>query len=177
MNSLLGCKADLLCFDKLDKLTFPHFLCTLRVPPLGSMGACSWSCCCQVFSRENFHAFTKCSIDAYLTWELPGDFRSKRRFLRLEYSENRKLVSPIKRYPHRWNIGTNDQNFTKKVRRRNGKKTMTMFHTMDTINELHLRKCSTQTCTNRKKKDGSYTYMKCKKCLGFTNSGGKAHTD
>jgi hypothetical protein len=74
-------------------------------------------------------------------------------------------------------FGTNDQNFTKKVRRRNGKKTMTMFHTMDTINELHLRKCSTQTCTNRKKKDGSYTYMKCKKCLGFTNSGGKAHTD
>ena len=35
-----------------DKLTFPLFLCTLRVPPSGSMGACSWSlnkcdsCCC-----------------------------------------------------------------------------------------------------------------------------------
>ena len=27
----------------LDKLTFPLFLCTLRVPPSGSMGACSWS--------------------------------------------------------------------------------------------------------------------------------------
>ena len=43
-----------------DKLTFPLFLCTLRVPPSGSMGACSWSlnecdsCRCQVFSRENF---------------------------------------------------------------------------------------------------------------------------
>ena len=43
-----------------DKLTFPLFLCTLRVPPSGSMGACSWSlhecdsCCCQFFSRGNF---------------------------------------------------------------------------------------------------------------------------
>ena len=43
-----------------DKLTFPLFLCTLRVLPSGSMGACSWSldkcdsCRCQVFSRENF---------------------------------------------------------------------------------------------------------------------------
>ncbi len=45
-----------------DKLTFPLFLCTLRVPPSGSLGACSWSltlnecdsCCCQFFSRENF---------------------------------------------------------------------------------------------------------------------------
>jgi|LakMenE29Apr09ns_1017244.scaffolds.fasta_scaffold04632_1 hypothetical protein len=43
-----------------DKLTYPLFRCTLRVPPLGSMGACSWSlnecdsCCCQVISRENF---------------------------------------------------------------------------------------------------------------------------
>jgi hypothetical protein len=43
----------------LDTLTFPLFLCTLRVLPSGSMGACSWSlnkcdsCCCQVFSREN----------------------------------------------------------------------------------------------------------------------------
>ena len=26
-------------------------------------------------------------IDAYLKWELLGDFRSKRRFLRLEYSD------------------------------------------------------------------------------------------
>jgi hypothetical protein len=25
-----------------NKLTFPLFLCTLRVPPSGSMGACSW---------------------------------------------------------------------------------------------------------------------------------------
>ena len=43
-----------------DKLTFPLFLSTLRLPPSGSMGACSWSlnecdsCCCQVISREIF---------------------------------------------------------------------------------------------------------------------------
>ena len=43
-----------------DKLTFPLFLCTLRVPPSGSMGACSWSlnecdsCWCQFFSGKIF---------------------------------------------------------------------------------------------------------------------------
>ena len=60
-------------------------------------------------------------------------------------------------------FGTNDLNFTKKVRRRNGKKVMTKFHPMETINELHLQKCSTQTCTN--KKMGSY--MNCISCLGY----------
>jgi hypothetical protein len=35
-------------------------------------------------------------------------------------------------------FGTNDLNFTKKVRRRNGKRVTTKFHTMETINELQL---------------------------------------
>jgi hypothetical protein len=39
-------------------------------------------------------------------------------------------------------FGTNDLNFSKKVRRRNGKMVMMKFHTMETIDELHLRKCS-----------------------------------
>ena len=66
-------------------------------------------------------------------------------------------------------VGTNDQNFTKKVRRRNGKRVTTKFHTMETIDELHLQKCSTQTCTNQKLSP----FMNCYTCLG----GGKAHTD
>jgi hypothetical protein len=45
-------------------------------------------------------------------------------------------------------FGTNDQTFTKKVRRRNGKRSVMKFHTMETINELHLQKCATQTCIN-----------------------------
>jgi len=47
-------------------------------------------------------------------------------------------------------FGTNDQTFTKNVRRRNGKKVTTKFHTMETINELKLQKCATQSCTNKK---------------------------
>jgi hypothetical protein len=53
-------------------------------------------------------------------------------------------------------FGTNDLNFTKKVRRRNGKK-------METIDELHLRKCSTKTCTNKKMR----SYTNCNSCLGY----------
>jgi hypothetical protein len=48
-------------------------------------------------------------------------------------------------------FGTNDQTFTKKIRRRNGKRTMMKFHTMESINELQLKKCATQSCTNKKK--------------------------
>jgi hypothetical protein len=70
-------------------------------------------------------------------------------------------------------FGTNDLNFTKKVRRRNGKRVTRKFHTMETIDELHLRKCSTQTCTNQKWSH----YMNCYKCLIYSKSGGKAHTD
>ena len=53
---------------------------------------------------------------------------------------------------------------TKKVRRRNGKMIWTKFHTMETIDELHLRKCSTKTCTNEKK----HSYMNCNSCLGYS---------
>jgi len=60
-------------------------------------------------------------------------------------------------------FGTKDLNFTKKVRRRNGKRSMTQFHTMEAIDELYLRKCSTKTCTNRKMR----SYMFCKTCLGY----------
>jgi hypothetical protein len=60
-------------------------------------------------------------------------------------------------------FGTIDLNFTKKVRRGNGKRFTTKFQTMETINALHLRKCSTQTCTNKKK----CSYKKCNSCLGF----------
>ena len=61
-------------------------------------------------------------------------------------------------------FGTNDLNFTKKVRRRNGKMIRTKFHTMETIDELHLRKCSTKTCTNKNKR----SYMNCTTCLGYS---------
>jgi hypothetical protein len=60
-------------------------------------------------------------------------------------------------------FGTNDLNFRKSVKRRNGKRTMMKFHTMEAINELYLRKCSTKTCTNRKK----CPYMICNTCLGY----------
>jgi len=60
-------------------------------------------------------------------------------------------------------FGTNDLNFTKRVKRRNGKSATTKFHTMETINELHLKKCATQTCINNKKG----RYEKCHKCLGY----------
>jgi hypothetical protein len=60
-------------------------------------------------------------------------------------------------------FGTNDLTFRKKVRRRNGKRTTTQFHTMEAIDELYLRKCSTKTCTNRKCRP----YMICKTCLGY----------
>jgi hypothetical protein len=49
---------SLFSVDSLGQQTHSLFLCTRRVPPLGSMWACSWSlnkcdsCCCQVFSRE-----------------------------------------------------------------------------------------------------------------------------
>ncbi len=61
-------------------------------------------------------------------------------------------------------FGTNDLNFRKKVMRRNGKKTMAQFHTMEIINELHLRKCATNTCINKKKA----RQEKCKKCFGYS---------
>jgi hypothetical protein len=60
-------------------------------------------------------------------------------------------------------FGTNDLNFRKSVKRRNGKRTMMKFHTMEAIDELYLRKCSTKTCTNKKCR----TYMLCKTCLGY----------
>ena len=60
-------------------------------------------------------------------------------------------------------FGINDLNFSKKVRRRNGKMVMTKFHTMETIDELHLRKCSTQTCTNQNYSPN----MNCYTCLGY----------
>jgi hypothetical protein len=60
-------------------------------------------------------------------------------------------------------FGTNDLNFRKKVERRNGKRTMTQFHTMEAIDELYLRKCSLKTCTNRK----MCSYMFCQSCLGY----------
>jgi hypothetical protein len=60
-------------------------------------------------------------------------------------------------------FGTNDLTFRKKVMRRNGKRVMTKFHTMEAIDEDYLRKCSTKTCTNRK----SHSYMNCKTCLGW----------
>ena len=44
---------------------------------------------------------------------------------------------------------------------------------METIDELHLRKCSTKACTNLKA--GPYT--NCNFSLGYRKSGGKAHTD
>jgi hypothetical protein len=37
-------------------------------------------------------------MDAYTTWELSDKFWSNRRFQRHQYSENQKLISPIKRY-------------------------------------------------------------------------------
>jgi hypothetical protein len=60
-------------------------------------------------------------------------------------------------------FGTNDLNFTKKVRRRNGKKVTTKFHPMVTIDELHLQKRSTKTCTNKK----MHSYTNCNSCLGY----------
>ena len=60
-------------------------------------------------------------------------------------------------------LGTNDLNFTKKVKRRNGKRSMMKFHTMEAINEHYLRKCSTKTCTNVK----MHSHMNCKTCLGY----------
>jgi hypothetical protein len=45
-------------------------------------------------------------------------------------------------------FGTNDLKFTKKIRRRTRKMVTTKFHTMETINELHLQKCATKTCIN-----------------------------
>jgi hypothetical protein len=70
-------------------------------------------------------------------------------------------------------FGTNDLNFRKKVRRRNGKRTKMKFHAMETIDELHLRKHSTKTCTNLK----AGPYMNCSFCLAYRKSGGKAHAD
>jgi hypothetical protein len=60
-------------------------------------------------------------------------------------------------------FGTNDLNFRKWVKRRNGKKYHLQFHTMETINELHLQKCATKTCINKKNK----TRAKCTTCLGY----------
>jgi hypothetical protein len=48
-------------------------------------------------------------------------------------------------------FGTEDQTFTKKIGRRNGKRSMMKFHMMGTINELQLKKCATQSCTNKKR--------------------------
>jgi hypothetical protein len=47
-------------------------------------------------------------------------------------------------------FGTNDQTFTKKVTRSSRKYILTKFQTMGTINELQLKKCDTQSCTNKK---------------------------
>ena len=58
-------------------------------------------------------------------------------------------------------FGTNDLNFTKKVKRRNGKRSMMKFHTMEANDELYLRKCSNKTCTNLK----AGPYMNCRSCL------------
>ena len=41
-------------------------------------------------------------------------------------------------------FGTNDLTFRKNVKRRNGKKALKQFHTMEAIDELYLRKCSTK---------------------------------
>jgi hypothetical protein len=60
-------------------------------------------------------------------------------------------------------FGTKDINFRKKIERRNGKRSMTQFHTREAINELYLRKCSTKTCTNRK----ICSNMFCQSCLGY----------
>ena len=60
-------------------------------------------------------------------------------------------------------FGTNDLNFRKKVRRRNGKMSVLKFHTMEAIDEHYLRKCSTKTCTNVKMR----SYMNCQTCLGY----------
>jgi hypothetical protein len=60
-------------------------------------------------------------------------------------------------------FGTNDLNFTKMVRRRNGKRVKTKFHPMETIDELHLQKCSTKTCTNKKMR----SFINCNSCLGY----------
>jgi hypothetical protein len=57
-------------------------------------------------------------------------------------------------------FGTNDLNFTKKVKRRNGKRSMMKFHTMEANDELYLRKCSNKTCTNLK----AGPYMNCRSC-------------
>ena len=70
-------------------------------------------------------------------------------------------------------FGTIDLNFTKKVRRGNGKRFTTKFQTMETINALHLRKCSTQTCTNKKK----CSYKQCNYVLVSSKSGGRDHID
>jgi hypothetical protein len=43
------------------------------------------------------------------------------------------------------------------------KMSMMKIHTMETINELHLQKCTTQTCINKNKKG----MEKCDKCLGY----------
>jgi hypothetical protein len=59
-------------------------------------------------------------------------------------------------------FGTNDLNFRKKFKRRNGKRSMMQFHTMEAIDELYLQKCSTKTCTNRK----NFSYKLCQTCLG-----------
>ena len=58
-------------------------------------------------------------------------------------------------------FGTKDLNFRKQVLKRNGKKTTRQFHTMEAIDELYLRKCSTKTCTNRK----MCSYMICNACF------------
>jgi hypothetical protein len=63
-------------------------------------------------------------------------------------------------------FGTNDLNFRKCVKRGNGKRYNLKFHTMETINELHLQKCATKTCINKKKKNTG----KCDKCLGYHKS-------
>jgi hypothetical protein len=59
-------------------------------------------------------------------------------------------------------FGTNDKTFRKKVRGVTGKRTTKQFYTMEAIEELYLKKCSTHTCIS--KKNG--TSMKCYKCRG-----------
>jgi hypothetical protein len=46
---------------------------------------------------------------------------------------------------------TNDQTFYKASQEEKWKNSKTKFHTMETINELQLQKCATQSCTNKKR--------------------------
>ena len=68
-----------------DELWFVGFFCVMSCDLLGHY--------------QKFHAFTKCIVHRCLhNVGTLRRYRSKRRFRSHEYSENRKLISPIKRY-------------------------------------------------------------------------------